>query len=176
MYRPSQKVSKAGPALKIKHVFVFNETARLCLLLEIIIFFSINKNQGIPWFHGASGPPVEVLFIVRHEGIVLPCLRHHGHHGFRQGPVAAHDQKFEDVVEASGIRHVALDHGVELREVVAQLRVEHHTLSCLHEVHVAPKGVDLPVVGKESVGVGTFPAGKRICRKPVQTKIRGFFS
>ena len=37
----------------------------------------------VPGLHGAGGPTVEVLLVIRHDRVILPCFRYHCHDGFR---------------------------------------------------------------------------------------------
>lgn len=120
----------------------------------------------LPRFHGTTGPPVKVFFVIRHERIILPGLGYHCHHSLWQGPVSAHDKKFKDIVKTAWIGHVGFDHRVEFCEVIPQHRVGHNSLPGLHQIHIAPEGIDLTIVSQKSIGMGAFPTWKSVRRKP----------
>lgn len=113
------------------------------------------QSRAVPRFHRASRPVVEVPLLGRHGLVILPGLRHHGHHGLGQRTLARVDQELQYAVRRSGVRQVRLHNRVQLFDVVKVLAL-HHALPRGHEVHVAAHRVYLSVVRQHSAANGAF--------------------
>ncbi len=88
--------------------------------------------------------------------VVHPGLGNADHH--RQGQLhAAHHQEFQGVVQHGGVRAVLIHHGEHFVNVLVPDGGVHGLLPGQHPAHVAPDGVDLPVVEDKPVGVGPLP-------------------
>ena len=127
---------------------------------------AVGEEQGgrtVPWLHEDGMILVESLEILGDRVLVVEALRNHDCHGLRQRQ-SAHDEEFENVVEACRVRHVGLDNRRNLTDVAENLRREHR-LAGLHPSAVTTDGVYLTVVGQHAERLCQTPCRERVCRE-----------
>ncbi len=121
---------------------------------------AVRKHDGrgaVPRLHHRGVILVKIARFLREVCIVRPWLGDEHRHGKRHVH-AAHDEKFQGVVQHGGIRSLGVDDGQHLVQVAAQIVRVHRLLPREHFVRVAADGVDLAVVHEEPVGVRPLPA------------------
>ena len=116
--------------------------------------------RAVPGFHHKGLVPVKIPFFLAHGRIFFPGFRNHGNHGMGQG-MTCHHQILQAVVEHGGIAAGIIHHREHLFHIREKGRL------CLafpgiQPVHVAPDGIDFPVMYDIAVRMGPCPAGKRI--------------
>ena len=120
-----------------------------------------DRGGAVPGLHEGRVVLVEGAAVGVHEGVVLPRLRDHQHHGVGEG-VAARDQQLQGVVEGGGVRDPLADDRPQLVEVLAEEGRAHAVAARVHPVDVPADGVDLAVVAEEAVRVGELPRGEGV--------------
>ena len=121
-------------------------------------FYEYHSFEGVVLVEGAG--------IRIHVRLVLPRLRDHHQHRFRQ-LAAGEVQELERVVEARRVRSPVAADRIELLQIVAEERRLHRALAGLHPVLVALDGVDLAVVRQVAEGVREVPRTHRVRVAPV---------
>ena len=117
---------------------------------------------------------VEILHLLGHGLIVLPRCGNQNHHCQRQIH-AAHHHKFQGIVHHSRVGPLLIDDGQNLVHLVLKERGLHGFLPGQHLVHIAPDGVDLPVVDNDPVWVGPHPTGIGVGTEPGVNRGQGGF-
>ena len=125
-----------------------------------------DRGGAVPGLHEGRVVLVEGAAGGVHQGVVLPRLRDHEHHGVGEG-VAARDQQLQGVVERGGVRDPLADDRPQLVEVLAEQGRAHAVAARVHPVDVPADGVDLPVVAEEAVGMGELPRGEGVGGEPL---------
>ena len=98
-----------------------------------------------------EGAPLRI-----HQRVAGPSLGDQHHHRLGQRN-ATSDQQLQGVVQAGRVRLAVRDQRPHLVEVWSQKIALQLPPAGVHPVHVPPDGVDLPIVGDESVRVGQLP-------------------
>ena len=128
---------------------------------------AVGEDHGggsVPRFHQRRVILVEGLNVVRHRGVVLPCLgNQHGHH-MRQAAACQREQ-LDGVVKHGRITAAGCDNRQKLLDVIAEQRRSEHGLARIHPVHVAAQRVYFAVVADVAIRVRKLPARKRVRRK-----------
>ena len=122
---------------------------------------AVRKQDGsrsVPWLHHGGIIPVEILNFAVHVLVVFPGRGDGDHDG--QGQVhAAHNHKFQGIVQHGGIRAFLVYNGQHLVHVVSEILGFHVLLPGHHLIHIAADGIDFTVVDNKAVGMGPHPAG-----------------
>ena len=109
---------------------------------------------------------VKILLVLRHVGIALESLRHHHHHGVREGTAGCRED-FNHVVEVGTIRALHVADGVnQFQFLLAEKAVLEQCRFAAHAVDIACDGVDFTVVRDVAERLGEFPFGRGVGRKP----------
>jgi hypothetical protein len=111
---------------------------------------------AVPWLHQRGVVLVERLAVLIHHLVAGPGFGHQHHDGVVHR-VAAHEQEFQGIVEASRVRLTFIGDRPELGDVVAKKLGVHRRLAGGHPVDVAAQRVDLTIVRHHPVGVGELP-------------------
>ncbi|GFI69464.1 hypothetical protein IMSAG249_01287 [Lachnospiraceae bacterium] len=118
-------------------------------------------SRTVPGFHHSGIVLIKVFFALGHSLVVRPWLGNGDHHC--KGQIhAAHDQKFQRIVQHGRIGAGSIHHREYLVEQSAQMPGFHIFLSCKHLIRIPPDGIDFPVVHNKTVGMGPLPTGIRI--------------
>ena len=120
-----------------------------------------NRRRPVPRLHQRGMIFVESAALGIHQRIASPGLGDQHHHRMGQ-TVAARQQQLERIVEAGRIRLAMRDQRPHLVEIRAEQLALHRAAAGIHPVDVAAHGVDLAVVGDETVGVRQLPAGEGV--------------
>ncbi len=115
-----------------------------------------DRGGAVPGLHQRGVVLVKGASLLVHERISGPGLRNHHHDRVRER-IAALDEKFERVVEASGIGLALVRDRPQLVDVLAEQVGGHRCLARRHPVDVAAQRVDLPVVRDHPVGMRERP-------------------
>ena len=125
-----------------------------------------DRGGAVPGLHEGRVILVERAAFGVHEGVVLPRLRDHQHHGVGERVPPGH-QQLESVVERGGIRDPLADDRPQLVEVLAEEGRAHAVAARVHPVDVPAHGVDLAVVAEEAERVGKLPRREGIGGEPL---------
>ena len=125
-----------------------------------------DRGGAVPGLHEGRVVLVEGAAVGVHEGVVLPRLRDHQHHGVGEG-VPARDQQLQGVVEGGGVRDPLAHDRPQLVEVLAEEGRAHAVAARVHPVDVPADGVDLPVVAEEAVRMGELPRREGVGGEPL---------
>lgn len=68
-----------------------------------------------------------------------------------QGALSCHHQELEYTVRRSRVREIRFYDWIEQLQLIAVYLAAHHTLSRLHEVHIAAQGINFAVVSKQAM-------------------------
>ena len=120
---------------------------------------------AVPGLHQAGVELVEGPAGGGQVVLVLPGLGHHHQHSVRQRP-AAQVQQLQHLVEAHRVAAARRDYREHAGQVAGEEVARQHGLPGPHPVAVALDGVELPVVGDITVGVGQWPAREGVGREP----------
>ena len=130
--------------------------------------FAVCERDGrgaIPRLHQTGIVLVKIALGLRHLAVFLPRLGHHQQHGFLQRP-AAHQQKFQRVVEVARVGTFRLHNGIKFLQVVAEQLAPQRAFARAHPVDVAAHRVDFAVVAHKPKRLRAIPTRKRVGRKP----------
>ena len=120
-----------------------------------------DEGGSVPGLHERRVIAIEGAHLRRHVPVTLPGLRHH--HRQRVGERAAGvSQELQDIVEHPGIAAFFVDHRQHLHKVRPEFGRIKEVLAGAKRIQVPTQGVDLTVVGDESVGVGALPTREGI--------------
>ncbi len=119
-----------------------------------------DRCRAIPWLHHGCIIAVEILYLLRHELVMLPRCRDHDHNGHRKLHTT-HDHKFQGIIKHRGVGTFLADDRKNLVHVRLKELCLHVLLTSHHFIYIAPDGIDLAVVDNDAVRMGTHPA--RIC-------------
>ena len=123
-----------------------------------------HRGGSIPRLHHGRVIFVECPLRCIHRFMLLPRFGNHHHYGCGQGPTR-HQQKFQRIIQATGIRAIWLNHREDRSQIVTEQIAVHDAFACLHPVAVTTESIDFPVMRHQSHGVCPIPTGKRIRRK-----------
>ena len=104
---------------------------------------------------------VKCASIITHQGIVVPRLGYHHHHGVRQGIAASH-QELEGIVVGRRIRVAVADQRPQFIQIVAQYSGGHGLPTRCHPVDVAAHSINFAVVAQEAKRLRQFPGWEGI--------------
>ncbi len=129
---------------------------------------AVGKDDGgraVPGLHHGGIILVKILFLLVHGPVVGPGLRDRDHN--RQGQLhTAHHQKFQRIIQHSGVRAGRVYHRQHLMQLPVEILAGHGLLPGQHLVRIAPDRVDLTVMDNQPVGMGSLPAWVRIGAEP----------
>ena len=116
-----------------------------------------NGRGTVPRLHHGGVVLVKIPLVAAHGVISVPRLRNGDHH--RQGQRhAAHDEKFQCVVQHRRVGAFGVDHRNHLVEIAFQMFGAHGFLACQHFVGISLDGVDFAVVDDHAVRMRALPA------------------
>ena len=120
-----------------------------------------DRRRAVPRLHHRRVILVEIFLLLGHGTVVDPRLRNQNHHRQRQIH-AAHDQKFQRIVQHRGIGAGSADDRKDFMKFPPQILGLHGLFPGQHLVRVSLDGVDLSVVHQKTVGMRPLPARQRI--------------
>ena len=129
---------------------------------------AVREDDGggpVPGLHHGGVIVVEIPLLPVHPLVLSPRLRDTEHDGLGQLHTI-HHQKFQGVVQHSGVRPALVHNRQNLVHIVIHNGRGDGLLPGQHPVHIAPDGVDLPVVEDIPVGVSPLPGGGGIGGEP----------
>ena len=124
-----------------------------------------NGGGTVPGLHHGGVIVVEIPLLPVHPLVLSPRLRDTEHDGLGQLHTI-HHQKFQGVVQHSGVRPALVHNRQNLVHIVIHNGRGDGLLPGQHPVHIAPDGVDLPIVEDIPVGVSPLPGGGGIGGEP----------
>ncbi len=133
-----------------------------------------NGGGAVPRLHQGGVIFIEGTPVHIHEGVVVPGLGNHHHHGLRHG-IAARHQQFKGVVVGGGIRSTVADQGPQFVQIRAQYGRSHGLAPRRHPVNVSAHRIDLAIMAEETEGLRQFPGRESIGGKPLMYQGQGGF-
>ena len=130
-----------------------------------------DRGRSVPGLEQRAVKLVERATLVVHQRVLVPRLGDHHHHRVLDR-ATGHRKQLERVVELRGVRSGLIEHGHELRDVIAEMRAAELRLTRAHPVDVAAQRVDLAVVRRHAGTAAPDPSAaarsSRTARAPVR--------
>ena len=112
---------------------------------------------------------VKVMPLLVHQLVARPGFRNEQHHGVGEA-VAALNQEFERVIEASRVGLPFEGDGPQLGNTLAEQRRGYARLPRSHPVHIAAQRIDLAIVADHAIGVREPPRREGVRRKALMNE------